>query len=990
MLTTAGSLRRLATAALLIACSVALTAADSRSRRQVVATAGRIATASLETDAAVTPLGIDDAAPRFTWRLTGPGDIRQVTLRVLVASHPDRLRAGAADVWDSGELKSSDPACLYAGPALRAHTRYFWTVRVVTNVSDGWAEPSWFETGLLSASDWKGQWIAGPERRGPLTEAEGVADDAQVRAADEFCRPVSWLTTSWSAALKKNNQGECREIRPAPMFRKTFRVSKPVVGARLYAAGLAYQDVAINGRATSSRVLEPAFTNYAKTVLYTTDDVTSLLRQGENIVSVVLGSGHFDDAARTWDWGWEEAEWRATPRLRLDLRVAYADGTDEIVASDPTWRVGDGPTRFDSYYLGETFDARRDLPGWREAGFDDHAWRPARSVEGPTGVLRAETHEPIEEVSSRSPGTRHEPTPGIVVYDIGQNLTGWAELAVDAPRGTAIEIFYSEKLAADGTVSAAGNDLVYGQLQTDYYVARGGGRESWMPRFSYKGFQYVQLSGPNHTPLPAGVTVSVASVRQVRSSVASTGELDVSQPTLARIHHNTQWAVQSNLHGIITDTPVYEKNGWTGDAQLMASTASLLFDTQRLYRKMFQDMADAQTADGEVPLLSPSNRNYGYVGKPAFKPADCCGATPAWDAFWFVLPWESYQRYGDIRALERTYPLMKKYLDDWIPRWTGKDGDAYAYTLTSGLGDWLPPKGVPTINALVSTAFLARMAEIAAGTARALHDAPGAAKYDQLFDRVRSDFNARFLSPEGIYREKAEDGFVQTAQILPLAFHLVPEAQRAAVAQRLADDITSRRAGHAYVGVIGAAYVLPVLTATGHHDVAFTVATRTDEPSWGYWTDTLKFTALGESWPADTRSRNHHFFGAIVQWFYEDLAGLTPVEPGFARVGFTPHVPTGGLDHVAARYDSVRGPIRSEWTKSADGIHFRVTVPPTSRGRIDLPASDPMLVRVLHGAGDGNVALADAPGVGVGKSEDGHVRLEFGSGEYEFLVRGRP
>ena len=514
---------------------------------------------------------------------------------------------------------------------------------------------------------------------------------------------------------------------------------------------------------------------------------------------------------------------------------------------------------------------------------------------------------------------------------------------------------------------------MYGQLQTDYYVARGGGRESWMPRFSYKGFQYVQLSGPNHTPLPAGVSVSLASVRQVRSSVASTGELDVSQPTLARIHRNTQWAVQSNLHGVITDTPVYEKNGWTGDAQLMAPTASLLFDTQRLYRKMFQDMADAQTADGEVPLLSPSNRNYGYVGKPAFKPVDCCGATPAWDAFWFVLPWESYQRYGDIRALERTYPLMKKYLDDWIPRWTAKDGDGYAYTLTSGLGDWLPPKGVPTINALVSTAFLARMAEIAAGTARALHDAPGAAKYDQLFDHVRSDFNARFLSADGVYREKAEDGFVQTAQILPLAFHLVPDAQRAAVAERLADDITNRRGGHAYVGVIGAAYVLPVLTATGHHDVAFTVATRTDEPSWGYWTDTLKFTALGESWPADTRSRNHHFFGAIVQWFYEDLAGLRPLEPGFALIGFTPHVPTEGLDHVAARYDSGRGPIRSEWTKSADGIHFRVTVPPTSRGRIDLPASDPMLVRVLHGAGDGNVALADAPGVSV-ETERGRPR----------------
>jgi len=262
--------------------------------------------------------------------------------------------------------------------------------------------------------------------------------------------------------------------------------------------------------------------------------------------------------------------------------------------------------------------------------------------------------------------------------------------------------------------------------------------------------------------------------------------------------------------------------------------------------------------------------------------------------------------------------------------------------------------------------------------------------YDALFAHVRADFNARFLSPAGLYQENPRDGFVQTAQILPLAFGLVPDGQRAAVAQRLADDIVQRRSGHAYVGVIGAAYVLPVLTDAGHEDVAFTVATKTDEPSWGYWTDTLKFTALGESWPADTRSRNHHFFGAIVQWFYEDLAGIRPAEPGFALVGFRPQVPSEGLDHVAARYESVRGLVRSEWTKSTDGIHFRVTVPPTARGRIDLPAMDPMLVRVLHGAGDGNVALADAPGIEVGQDPGGRVRLEFGSGEFEFLVRGRP
>jgi len=355
-------------------------------------------------------------------------------------------------------------------------------------------------------------------------------------------------------------------------------------------------------------------------------------------------------------------------------------------------------------------------------------------------------------------------------------------------------------------------------------VARGGVTETWRPRFTYKGFQYVQLSAPGRQPLPAGVKASVIRVDVVHTSVASTSKLEISQPTLSRIHRNTSWAIQSNMHGIITDTPVYEKNGWTGDAQLTSGAASLLVDTERLYRKMFQDMADAQTAQGEVPLLSPSNRNYGYVGKPAFKPTDCCGATPAWDAFWFVLPWESYRRYGDLRAVERTFPLMQKYLDVWVPQWTGRDGDKYAYTLTSGLGDWLPPKDVPTINALVSSAFYARMARIAADVARALGDQTAAAKYDALFGKITTDFNARFLGKDGVYREKADEPFLQTAQILPLAFDLVPAAQRTAVAQRLASDIITKHDGHAWVGVIGASYVLPVLTATGHADVAFTAS----------------------------------------------------------------------------------------------------------------------------------------------------------------------
>jgi alpha-L-rhamnosidase len=957
--------------------------------RTAEAPGGRVTVVQLQTDAASEPLGIDTPVPRLTWVLTSARrGVMQTAYHVLVASRPELVREGRADIWDSGDVASADPWCLYKGPKLRSRTRYYWSVRVSATggTSVGVPPATWFETALVDAGEWKGQWIAGPERTRVLMSAEGEADDARIRAAGEFCRPVAWLTTGFAARVP-NNQGECREVRPAPMLRKSFRITKPVAKARVYSSGLAYNLLTVNGTAASDSLLDPGFTNYGKTVLYTTQDVTTLLRPGENVIAAELGSGHFDDATRTWDWGWDEAEWRATPRLRLDLYVTYTDGSEDLVLSDGSWKVSiDGPRRYDSFYLGETYDARREIAGWNRNGFDDSTWAAAQVVVGPAGVPRAGAHEPIRVVDVRPPGTRSEPSRGVFVYDVGQNLTGWAEIRVRAPAGTPVEVFYSEKLNQDGTASTDGNGLVYGQLQTDDYIAKGTGGEVWAPRFSYKGFQYVQVSGPGGRPLPDGAAVTGERVQQVRSSLARTSTFESDQATLERIHRNTTWAIQSNMHGVITDTPVYEKNAWTGDAHLTAGTASLLFDTERLYRKMFQDMLDAQTPEGEVPLLCPSNRNYGYVGKPAFKPVDCCGATPAWDAFWFVIPWESYRRYGDPAALERVYPAMQRYLDDWIPRWTGKDGDDHRYTLTSGLGDWVAPAGIPTLNALSSTAYYAYLVRIAGDAARVLGKSADASRYEELFARIRSDFNARFLSGDGVYREKAEEAFFETAQILPLAFGLVPDDRRAALAARLADDILNARGGNAWVGVLGARDVLPVLTSTGHHDAAFTVATQIDEPSWGYWTDVARFTALGAHWPADTRSRNHHFFGAIAQWFYEDLAGIRPLEAGYREIEFRPQIPTTGLETLSASYESVRGTVATRWRRSAKGLELDVTVPANATGRVAVPARHATDVTEI-GSGR-SVIAARAPSVALVGVEGDRVVYEVGSGRYQFRVAG--
>ena len=337
-----------AVARALLALSAYAGAADAQRASADARDTGRaLAVTRLETNAAAEPLGIDDRTPRLSWRLESRRrDVRQAGYRVLVASRPELLREGRADVWDSGEGTGTDPWTTYAGKALTSRTRYHWSVRVRTERGEsGWSRPAWFETALLDSADWRGRWIAGPERVRSLTPEEGVADDARIRASDEFCRPTAWPTAPLMR-LRPNDQGECRAPRPAPMLRRAFTVAKPVARARLYASGLGFADLSMNGALVSDRVLDPMFTDYSRTVLYTTTDVTALLRRGENVIGAVLGSGKFDDAATTWDWGWDKAEWRGTPRLRFDLVVTYADGSEERVSSDSTWRVSvDGPWR---------------------------------------------------------------------------------------------------------------------------------------------------------------------------------------------------------------------------------------------------------------------------------------------------------------------------------------------------------------------------------------------------------------------------------------------------------------------------------------------------------------------------------------------------------------------------------------------------------------------------------------------------------------------
>jgi alpha-L-rhamnosidase len=855
----------------------------------------------------------------------------------------------------------------------------------------------------------------GVELQAPLASAH--ASDTAVKGTGtptDFCRPVNGSPAS----------GGCKEVRPAPYLRRAFDVAPvsehgAVVSARVYSSGLGWTEMTLNGARTEPNgFLNPGFTSYDKTVLYTTDDVTSLIEQNasaatENVIASQLGSGRYDSEATSGNHGWERAEFRANPTLRADLYVKYADGTEQLVKSDDSWKTSDGgPIRYDNFDLGETYDATKAIANWDKPGFDAAAWSAARTVTGPAGVARAQKQDLTRKVADWPAGTRSEPSPRVYVWDTGQQRTGWATIAVHgAPKGTPIQIRYAEKLGSDGLVSISGYAPA-GQIQTDYYIADGTGTaarpETFAPRFTFNGYQYVQISGVGGAPLPEGVTASVESAQEVRTDMRPTGTFTSSSSLLNMIEHATRASV-AGVHeaGYVMDTPTYEKDGWTGDTQLVAPTASLMFDTQRQYEKTAQDLVDDQLDNGEISLLTPGNRNYGYSDNGTFKPANG-GSTPVWDALLFVAPWEAYQRYDDPKPLATAYAAMKKYLNVWIPRWFAADGDSYDFTLTSGLGDWDPPTGadapdgsptdvrIPTVIAPSSTAYVAYMAKITADAARALGKAGEAAELDTLFGNIKADYNAKWWDASvGHYREDATQILAQTAQALPLEVGLVPADKRRGLQEQLVNDVLVTRAGHEMVGIAGSRWIFPALTQAAREGVpdaakaAYTIALQTTYPSYGRWVlppsqGGLGWTGLGEYWEASSRTRNHEMFGSIGQWMYEDLAGIQPLEPGYGRISIRPLIADYGIGTVSATYDSVRGPIKSSWTQSTAGIRLDVTIPANTTAKVYVPGTDPAKIGEV---GSGTALPAkNAPGVTVAGVDQGSTVLEVGSGSYSFVV----
>lgn len=698
---------------------------------------------------------------------------------------------------------------------------------------------------------------------------------------------------------------------PAPLLRTTFDLPAPPERARLYASGLAFQELWMNGVRVGDAVLDPALTNYERTVHYVVHDVTELVHAGKNALGVELGRGFYGLSTPN-IWQWHRAPWHAEPCLLLELVVDHAEGRT-VVASGPDWRTRRGPTVTNSLYAGESFDDDRHPRGWTGADYDDSTWSPAMVVPGPAGRLVAQSHEPIRVVGDVLPVDTWSAGAGTDVVDFGTTLSGWCRITGSTTTG--IRISYGELLTPERTVEATNQYVDPARFQVDEWV--GGSDVDWEPRFSYKGFRYAQLEGLT-SPAAASVTA-----RSVRSDVASVSEFSCDVGRFEQYDRAMRRTIANNLHGLPTDTPMYEKNGWTGDAQVAANVLGTTFDLRRLLAKWLGDIRDSQLPGGQLAVIAPT-AGWGYE---ELAPA------PEWTTAYPHLLRQMHRWYGG-----RT--LLAQHLDPVLRYLTWEQGRLRDGLAITALGDWLPPgyPGVPPEDTrLTATAYLVRAMRDTAAIADLLERPADAKALRSRARGLQERLNAVFLDrTTGHYRTEADPDYRQTSNAVPLAFGLVPADMVKRVVDSLTRDIRERGT-HLNTGCLGTSVLLPVLSKHGQHQLAADLALQDTYPSWGSWFSQGADT-MWEAWSADYRSRNHYFLGTVAQWLYENVAGVRVGDNGWAGFTVRPDA-RAGVGRASFMVQTVRGPAGSAWMRDGDEVLLTVTVPVGSTAEVHVPGS---------------------------------------------------
>ncbi len=788
----------------------------------------------------INPLGLDILIPRFSWQIVSDQrNLEQTGYEIRVG-----YKSGKSNQLNGWKVMSSQSVYVpYTGKALESGTAYYWQVRVWDNKGrvSGWSEKAYWQMGLLQASDWKAKWI------------ESTSDADTVNG-------------------------------PALLFRKEFSSQKKIISATAFITAHGMYEAYINGQKMGDAFLTPGWTSYNKRLQYQVYDVTKFVKMGENVLAVNIGSGWYRTSLA---WNNNKNIYGKKIGLLEQLEIRYTDGSIETIISDESWKTSDqGPIRSSEIYNGETYDARKEIYGWKVPGFNDQAWQKVMEKDYPKNNLIATYNEPVREHETFWPARIFKTPKGEQVIDFGQNLVGREEIMVNGKAGDSIIVDHAEVLDKEGNFYT---DNLRAAKSENVYVLKGSDdAEFCEPHFTFHGFRYIRIKGFNgeihfkpvdsskylhHHDVDTRTGPKISGMHvwaeTLYSDMEKTGQFECSNPMLNQLQHNIQWGQKGNFLDVPTDCPQRdERLGWTGDAQAFSRTASYNMGVHNFFSKWLKDLAADQSENGMVPFVIPN-----VLGPNA-------GGSTGWADASTIIPWNMWLAYGDPKILEDQYPSMKA----WVGFMQTHSKD-YLWNTGFHFGDWLfyrpaddnDGRSAVTDKYLIAQCFFAYSTQLLVNSAKVLNKTEDVQKYSELLQHLKEAFLKEYVTPSG----RLVSG-TQTAYVLALQFDMLPENLRAQAAQRLAENIKDYD-NHLTTGFLGTPYLCHVLSRFGYDSVAYKLLLQDTYPSWLYPVK-MGATTIWERWDGQKpdssfqtpgmNSFNHYAYGAIGDWMYRNITGV--------------------------------------------------------------------------------------------------------------------